>query len=59
MNTLAQWKNLRVKLNKHTNITKLPNYSPSFTKEEYELFIALQIEKEEAELITLDDRWGL
>jgi len=55
---LAQWKNLRLKSNKHTNITKLPNYSPSFTKEEYELFLALQIEQAEAELLSRDDRWG-
>lgn len=55
---LAQWKNLRIKVNKHTDITKLPNYSPSFTKEEYELFLALQIEQTEAELLSHDDRWS-
>lgn len=59
MNTLAQWKNLRLKLNKHTDITQISGYSSSFTKEEYELFLALQIEQTEAELLELDDRWGL
>tara|TARA_S200000501_G_C20578707_1_gene636240 strand:+ start:199 stop:375 length:177 start_codon:yes stop_codon:yes gene_type:complete len=56
---LAQWKNLRVKINKHTDITQISGYSSSFTKEEYELFLALQIEITEAELLQLDDRWGI
>lgn len=56
---LAQWKNLRVKINKHTDITQISGYSSSFTKEEYELFLTLQIKQTEAELLQLDDRWGL
>lgn len=60
---LEQWKNLRKKLNKHTNIKDLPLYKESlkdypYTQEEFNFFVALQIEKEEAELLSHDDRWG-